>query len=261
MPSPLECDGIHGDLERAEGKCVSPSAEVDFGRAPFQPLAQAAVVEVGRGSQTRIEAIGRVLWVVGKDVRPRVERRSEVVGAAASVRRVMEGHFGDHWRGIRPKLAGDVVRVQHRERAGRILLVAVREITLEQQVPARPAELTGGEHAAHGEPARGRRVQTNLYRWGARDGERAGEEHGDARHEEIAYGSSHVSGETARIRRHRLWRRQPSMPLLRSCEGGFEPSQIENTASAKAASVISAREGCPVLARLSSTWVAQTTGR
>jgi len=132
-----------------------------------------------------VEGVGSGRRVVGEEVGPRVERRSEVVRPAAAVLGVVEGELGERDRVLGLQPPRDERRVQRPERSRGIVAVALDQVLLVEKVVGPAADLAGGERVARDHPPRpaGTHVP-GLDRRGAggRDESRAAEQRDAADH-------------------------------------------------------------------------------
>src|SRR5215471_15024170 len=118
-------------------------------------MSYAEAIEVGGQPKPRVVGAGRLQPLLGKEERETIDGGGEEVGPLAGVFRIQIGHFRqcDHFVLVAAAIGDDLV--QRRDRARRIVVVALRENPAAQDVARRWAELVGGQGVG-GELALGR---------------------------------------------------------------------------------------------------------
>src|SRR5262249_29371259 len=117
------------------------------------------------------------------EVGPGVDRRGEIVRAAAAVLGMAEGELGEAHRVLGPEAAREERRVQDGERSRRVLVVAFDEILVVEEIVGPAADLAGGQRVARDLlPCLAGTHVAGLERRGARRREeaRAAEQRGEA---------------------------------------------------------------------------------
>jgi hypothetical protein len=147
--APHELVLVERHFEPAERQLVYARSQLDPRAARRREgLGERQVVKLDRPAVTRVERARRLTCVIGEQVGKRVQRRSQIVRAAAAFRGVLEGELGIGEHRARPGHPGADGLVQRRQGGRGIVLRNVGNPADPKHVLGEVAEFAGREHVA-----------------------------------------------------------------------------------------------------------------
>src|SRR5690606_19081011 len=157
---PEELVRLHPDLDRPERQGVATAREVER-RAVLRAEGadQRAVVDLGRDARPVVEAARRGVGSLGEEERPRIDRGSEMIRAAALLFSVDQRELGEREdvAATAPAVGDDLVELC--DRSGRIVVEAIEESLRAERRARHLARLAGRERALGARDVRVVRVE------------------------------------------------------------------------------------------------------